>query len=223
MAAPLSCVAVLKGQPPRATHLPQKLYHKGMVMQIQITVEDEGVKYELERIAGRLRNLKPVMQMIGEVVRRSVEQNFAKTPPGRPMEWKISERVRKLGGQTLTDRAILRRSISVKGYTDSVAVGTNVVYAAIHQMGFDGMVNVRAHTRRVRSRDVKEKYQYTRYDRVAGIEIKTGRRIVAKGIANVKAFARHMEMPARPFLMVQTEDWAEIRRELAGYVVEGEV
>ncbi len=191
-------------------------------MQIQLELKDEGVRYELARLTGRLKNLTPVMRSIGETVRRSVEKNFAAKPPGRPA-WEKSKRAEKEGGQTLSDTGRLRRSFTVKGYADRVEIGTNVKYAAVHQLGFDGMVQVKPHIRRVRTRDVKEKHQYTRYDSRVGIEIKTGKRIVAKGIGQVKGHERHMKMPARPFLKVQDEDWVKMRTDLAGWVIDGAV
>lgn len=179
-------------------------------MEIQITIEDGQVRAELGRLAGRLRNLTPAMRGIGEIVRTSVERNFAEV--GRPNKWEKSKRVKEKGGQTLSDTGRLRRSFTVRGYKDRAEVGTNVRYAAIHQLGFDGNINIGAHTRKVKSRDVFGKID------IAGV---LKRRKVAKGIGFVRAHTRHMTMPARPFLMVQNEDWPKMRNYLAGYIVEG--
>jgi len=51
-------------------------------------------------------------------------------------------------------------------------IQTNVVYAAIHETGFDGVMNIRAHTRKTR-----------------------------RGLVySVKAHIRHVKMPARPLM-----------------------
>lgn len=89
----------------------------------------------------------------------------------------------------------LRRSIAVdrqRSGKDLVIVGSDAKYAAVHEFGYDGYVNVRAHTRRV---SVKR--------RVLATSIrtrKTSRRqtSILAGYAQVKAHARHMRMPRRP-------------------------
>jgi phage virion morphogenesis protein len=137
-------------------------------MQIKVSIQDNGIREMLERLQGRMGNLSPVMRDIGEIVRRSVERNFE--AQGRPGKWLPSQRALKTGGQTLSLTGRLRRSFSVKGAGSRVTVGTNVVYAAIQQMGG-----------------------------------KAGR-------------GRKVTVPARPFLMVQGEDWTEIRRQVADYL-----
>ena len=140
-------------------------------MQIKVSIEDSGIREMLERLQGRMGNLTPVMRDIGETVRRSVERNFE--AQGRPAKWLSSQRVLRTGGQTLSLTGRLRRSFSVKATGSRATVGTNVVYAAIHQAGG-----------------------------------KTGR----GGKATI---------PARPFLLVQDEDWREINRQLAEYITGG--
>lgn len=158
-------------------------------MQIHITIDDAGVRAELGRLAGRLRNLTPAMRGIGEIVRRSVEQNFAAKPPGRPEAWKESKRVKEKGGQTLSDTGRLRRSFTVRAYNDRAEIGTNVKYAAIHQAG--GVVMAK-----------NKPY----------LKFKIGDQWVSK---------KSVTIPARPFLMVQNEDWGKMRRYLANYAIEG--
>lgn len=173
-------------------------------MLISIKIKDGQVRAELGRLAGAMRNLTPVMRGIGEIVKTSVERNFAAS--GRPDKWKESQRVKKEGGQTLSDTGRLRGSFTVRAYPDRAEVGTNVVYAAIHQAGFEGTIDIAAHIRKVKSRDVRE-----------------SRKITAKGIGYVRAHARRLNMPARPFLMIQDEDWEKMTRYLAGYIVKGNV
>jgi phage virion morphogenesis protein len=140
-------------------------------MQIHVSIQDSDILELLERLHGRVGNLTPAMRAIGETVRTSVERNFE--AQGRPGKWLPSQRVRKTGGQTLSLTGRLRRSFSVKATGSRVSVGTNVVYAAIHQMGG-----------------------------------KAGR-------------CGKVTIPARPFLMVQDEDWREIERQLAEYITGG--
>ena len=178
-------------------------------MQIHVTIEDGEVRAMLGKLAGRLGNLTPVMRNIGEIVRASIERNFE--AGGRPDKWPLSGRVKNEGGQTLTDKAILRRSFTVRGYPDRAEVGTNVKYAAIHQLGIDGNVNIGAHQRKVKSRDIR------------GRDTEHRVRTIAKGIGFVRAHTRHMRIPARPFMMVQDDDWPKMTQALGKFFVDGTV
>lgn len=96
----------------------------------------------------------------------------------------------KLSGQVLHVRTgTLRRSINRKVMTrdNSVMgeVGTNVVYGAIHEYGFDGSVDVRAHTRQ----------------------------LAGGGSANVRAYVMRMRMPERSYLRSTLAEEADRIRE----------
>lgn len=100
---------------------------------ISVTIDDKEVRTLLTGIQTRAKNLSPAMRIIGEIVRASVVKNFE--DEGRPAKWQKSKRASSQGGQTLTDTARLRRSITSKAFTDRAEIGTNVKYAAIHQFG----------------------------------------------------------------------------------------
>lgn len=72
---------------------------------------------------------------IGSQLASSVAQRFKDgvDPDGNP--WEPSERAKREGGKTLVDHEVLKSSITYNAYTDSVEVGSNMVYAAIHQFG----------------------------------------------------------------------------------------
>jgi phage gpG-like protein len=99
----------------------------------------------------------------------------------------------KLSGSVLdVQTGRLRRSVTIRA-EDSAAVikslvGTNVDYAKVHELGFDGMVPVKAHAR-------------TR-DQVFG-------RKVEPFVQHVKGHARHMQIPARPFLRPSLDEKAK--------------
>ncbi|WP_051284385.1 phage virion morphogenesis protein [Desulforegula conservatrix] len=121
-------------------------------MSVNINISLEGkdkiqtMLAELERKAG---DLTPAMKSIGEhvvsVARLSFR--FEKTPTGLP--WPKSDRALKEGGQTLSDKGRLKNSITSQVSGNSVIVGTNVKYAAIHQFGFNGRISIKAHQRKV--------------------------------------------------------------------------
>lgn len=138
---------------------------------ISVKVEDGEVRAMLKGISERTGNLTPAMRIIGQIVRNSVIKSFMEG--GRPQKWRPSKRAMKEGGKTLVDKAILQNSIKPKAFPDRAEIGTNVVYAAIHQFGG-----------------------------------KAGR-------------GHKVNIPARPYLMVQDEDWTEIKAALMDHIMKG--
>ncbi|PID40661.1 MAG: phage virion morphogenesis protein [Proteobacteria bacterium] len=100
---------------------------------VTITLDDREAWAMLKRLQDRLDRTKPAFQVIGEIVRSSVERNFA--AEGRPRKWDPSARAIAEGGQTLSDTGRLRRSLNTQTGEGYAAVGTNVIYAAIHHFG----------------------------------------------------------------------------------------
>lgn len=73
---------------------------------------------------------------IGEILVSDIQERFqdGKSPTG--VEWPVSQRAADEGGKTLVDRGHLRDSITYNAADpDFVEVGSNLVYAAIHQFG----------------------------------------------------------------------------------------
>lgn len=108
---------------------------------------------------------------------------------------------KKLSGEVLHNRTgTLRRSIN-RVIVDTPArieaqVGTNVVYAAIHEYGFDGEVNVREHVRRLYAEGT---------EKLSGAShggIRSWKRVQGqmRGETTVKAHSRHVKMPERSYL-----------------------
>jgi len=171
---------------------------------IELKNDDSRVMGLLGRMAQHMGDMTPVNKIIGSIVRTSVIRNFEKG--GRPKKWKkhskATEARRGKGAKILMVQGLgagLAGSIHVSAGRSSVTVGTNKAHAGTHQFGAKkgsfGTVSaqIRAHLR--------------------------------KGIT-VKAHTRKMKLPwgdipARPFLMVQDEDWTEIRAALADYTMGG--
>ncbi|MET0626571.1 MAG: phage virion morphogenesis protein [Pyrinomonadaceae bacterium] len=99
----------------------------------------------VKRLAADVRDAERPMRASGEVLRRSVEQNFR--AQGRPAKWPglaaatISRRRRGKGRgrpQILIDTARLKNSIGYRVVSEGVEVGTNVKYARRQHFGFPG-------------------------------------------------------------------------------------
>lgn len=80
-------------------------------------------------------NLRPALEQVGEHILSETLERFdtSTTPDGSP--WQPSQRVLKHNGKTLLDTGRLQGSVTYKADTQSVQVGTNLDYAAIHQFG----------------------------------------------------------------------------------------
>jgi len=169
---------------------------------ITITVDTREIDALLHGLQERVAHPRPAMRAIGEIVRSSIRENFR--AGGRPASWVKSKRAESQSGQTLRDRNILYNSFTIKATGRSVEVGTNVKYAAAHHFGINKTVNqrVRAHIRRITQAFGKP---------------------IALREVRVKAHARQMKMrlPARPFMLVQNEDWDDIREIVGKFLMEG--
>lgn len=155
------------------------------MVRVSVGLEDKEVKELFQNLKKKLGNLTPVMKSVGETIRTSVVKNFE--VGGRP-RWKPSHRAVMEHGQTLVRTGRLRNSISVKAFPDRALVGTNVKYAAIHQFGGKTGATV--------------------------IRPKNKKALFWPGARHPVKMVRHpgSNIPARPFLLVQDEDWQEIVR-----------
>jgi len=75
------------------------------------------------------------LNLIGAALEDSTLERFETNiaPDGTP--WKPSERATAQNGQTLVDTSRLRDSIGYEVTGNELTLGTNVIYAAIHQGG----------------------------------------------------------------------------------------
>ncbi len=107
-------------------------------VRIEVKSDDAALQASFRRLTATLDDLRPEMDEIGQSLVASVIDRFERErgPGGGP--WKPSARAtrgKRGRGQTLTDTGRLRASITHRASRDAVEVGTNVVYAAIHQFG----------------------------------------------------------------------------------------
>ena len=131
----------------------------------EIKVEAKNVMSALERLAHTGQDMSPVMRVIAQELERQTEKNFAaegrpkwlglsrSTLEGRVMartktrdgaikkgairkDGRISKSIgSRVGGQILQDTGQLAASITTSHDSRSAMIGTNKIYAAIHQFG----------------------------------------------------------------------------------------
>ena len=108
---------------------------------IEIKIDNQEVNQRLLELAQRGENLRPLMKNIAGILAYSTEENFANE--GRPDKWlDLSERTKKQRkktghwpGQILQVSGQLASSISTYYDDESAIIGSNLDYAAIHQLG----------------------------------------------------------------------------------------
>lgn len=181
-----------------------------MTASIVITVDDEEVQRALDRLIAAGRDMKPAMEQIGGHLEFTVRRRFElmRDPEGRP--WaphaKSTVRQRGIGAHILTLRGRLRDSISWRATSDSVAVGTNVPYAAAHQFG--AVMTQYARSQIARFRKVKGRALFAR---------KTHQRATSRPIT----IGQHtVRIPARPFLGLDDYDRERIREIISDHLRE---
>jgi phage virion morphogenesis protein len=111
----------------------------GSAVNISMSIMDRQIREQLEKMQLRLGHLQPALKIIGDIVEDSVEENFAKG--GRPQKWQRlapATEAKKKGGSILVDQGYhggLLGSIHSEVGHNSVMVGTDKKYGAIHQFG----------------------------------------------------------------------------------------
>ena len=108
---------------------------------IEIKIDNQEVNQRLLELAHKGENLRPLMKNIAGVLAYSTEENFANE--GRPDKWlDLSEQTKKQRkktghwpGQILQVSGQLASSISTYYDNETAIIGSNLDYAAIHQLG----------------------------------------------------------------------------------------
>ena len=111
-------------------------------MTLKIELQTAELDRALTRLASAVGDMTPIMRAIGGELEAATERNFDDEGARIGAKWKPSRRALEQKGQTLRDTGRLVASISAGGAghvsevtPQSVFVGTNVEYAAIHQFG----------------------------------------------------------------------------------------
>jgi phage virion morphogenesis protein len=184
---------------------------------VVVKVDAARVTVTLQQFALSLSGKDELMNIIGLLMMRSVRQTFrdqgspaGSWPPLSPnsLKW----RKYSSGHKLLINTGLLLNSITFAAQGDTVVIGTGLSYAGVQQFGFDGTQSVKPYSyiRRQSSRDEFRKEAIT--NKLGHRQ--TVKRKVSSGIAtvNVRAFSRHIRIPARPYLVFRPEDPARIQQ-----------
>ena len=108
---------------------------------IEIKIDNKNIERKLLELAQKGENLRPLMKNIAGIFASATEENFKNE--GRPDKWtELSEatkkqrtKQKKWPGQILQVSGQLASSISTQYDDESAIIGSNLDYAAIHQLG----------------------------------------------------------------------------------------
>lgn len=108
---------------------------------IEIKLDNKEVESRLLDLAKRSENLRPLMKNIAGIFAYSTEENFKEE--GRPDKWtELSESTikqrtknKQWPGMILQILGQLASSVNTYYDDDSAVMGSNLEYAAIHQLG----------------------------------------------------------------------------------------
>lgn len=105
-------------------------------VQLSITLDDAAAMRALTALSAAAEDMTPLMEAIGRALVNGAVERIGTTnvsPDGSA--WQPSRRASEDGGKTLHDSGALIQGINAWAAPDQVVVGTNVPYAAVHQMG----------------------------------------------------------------------------------------
>lgn len=108
---------------------------------IEIKIDNKKIETQLLDLAKRSENLRPLMKNIAGIFAYSTEENFKEE--GRPDKWtELSESTikqrtknKQWPGMILQISGQLASSVNTYYDDDSAVMGSNLEYAAIHQLG----------------------------------------------------------------------------------------
>jgi phage gpG-like protein len=174
--------------------------------EIKLSVTTDTITAGLRELERRGTDLRPVMEVIGDIVLSNIEDNFANE--GRysdPTSWRGgSKKWKDLSAITVKRRGSAHPILQVSGQlaasihkeasSKSVIVGTNKEYAAAQQFGVLKTVRVPAYQR-------KGEEGNTQW---------------------VKGHSRIMKLPPRPFMTVSADSVKEIQATIGDYLLKGQ-
>ena len=108
---------------------------------IEIKIDKKELNQVLDKLFEKTSDLKPLMKNIAGIMADAVEENFEQE--GRPDKWqelaestiKHRKKTKHWPGKILQAEGQLATSITTQYDNESAVIGSNLAYAAIHQLG----------------------------------------------------------------------------------------
>lgn len=171
---------------------------------IDIQINDADILAAFSKLQRVSRDASPAMGAIAQILLADTESNFAsESGPSGPWPKLKNPDKRRKGGKVLQDSGRLAASVTPFSSATESGIGSNVAYAAIHQLG--GNIQRAAYSMMVRHRtDAKGNLMRTGHFNGKGL-------VFAKD-SHKRAVARWFEVgehainiPARPYMPVTAD------------------
>lgn len=174
---------------------------------ITVTFDNREVVKRFQRLGAMLVNTVPIMRAIGVVLVRNTEDRFTagRGPDGSP--WaplNPAYAAIKRGPSILVASGMLRRSITFAAGQNNVVIGSNRVYAAVHQFG--GVIKA------------KTPNGLRFFLGGAGPNLLTGKAKKSKPGVKVEVKVMSVRIPARPYLGLNAADEADVMETVDGFI-----
>ncbi|MEQ1966280.1 phage virion morphogenesis protein [Xenorhabdus nematophila] len=167
----------------------------------QIEIDLKEFQQAMQQLTDGLGDRTPMMRQIAATMADAVEENFRQQ--GRPawLGWSPAYAKKRAGGKILQHTGRLASSIQQFSDNDEALVGTNVIYARIHQEG--GTINMPARS------------QQAHYRRKKG-QSRFAHKANHSQWSTLPAYK--IQIPARPFLKLTDSDADQIQAILEHYL-----
>ena len=166
---------------------------------IEIKIENTGVLDAFNRLLELGNDMSLVMRVIAGVLHDRTEQNFA-DESGPLGKWPALKDKKRADGMILQDTGRLISSITTQSDHNSASIGTNVIYAAIQQLG--GTISKPSQSRLVRHRADK-KGNLLRSEHLGGKGLIFAKNSDKNAVSRWFGQEAHeIDIPARPYLPV---------------------
>lgn len=159
-------------------------------------------------ITGKVMGGREVVLHLKTTLPEGIAQRVATAVDRLSLELLTKVKAQKLSGQVLKNRTgTLRRSINRAMQQGDgkiqASVGTNIAYAKVHEFGFHGTEQVKAHLRMMK--------------------VAFGREVMNPRQIEVKAFTRQVNLPERSFLRSALREMESQIKEQISLAVKGGV
>ena len=102
---------------------------------VEVEARMAAVLRRLEKVQKAVKDPDPILDDIGDVLRKGMISRFYSQVSPTGKRWKPSKAARRARRRTLVDTAALRDRLEVTGQDGKLFVGTDVWYGRLHQEG----------------------------------------------------------------------------------------
>lgn len=174
---------------------------------ITVGFNDQDTVTRLRRLGALMVNTTPMMRAVGVVLVRNTEDRFdsSKAPDGTPwVALNPAYAAIKRGPRILVASGMLRRSITFAAGQNNVVIGSNRIYAAVHQFG--GVIKA------------KTPNGLRFFLGGSGPNLPAGKGKKSNAGVKIEVKVMSVRIPARPYLGINATDERDVIETINGFM-----